>query len=332
MAKRRVLFVLSEYPTLSQTYKENEIKYVYADCEVAIVSFQGHNKTYAQHFPYHQVQKYQEVGAVVDSFKPNVLHGHYLHTVDILHRIAETHNLRYTIRSHSFDILRVDDDAIRKVADKINSNCCLGFLAFPFLRERLVKCGVADAKIIDAWPVVDFERFYDRTPNGNGIMNTGACIPKKNMESFVELALMMPERRFTLYPIGYDTAKIVAYNKARGNPARIVDTLEPFNMPMAYKQQEWLVYSGNPAVPTIGWPMAIAEAQAAGVGVLVHRVRPDIAEYVGEAGYLYDRLEEAHGILSKPFPDDRREAGFEQAKKSDIKVNVKQLRDLWGGA
>lgn len=329
MAKTRVLFVLSEYPTLSQTYKENEIKYVYADCEVAIASFQGHNKTYAQHFPYTQVQKYQDVSAMVKVFRPDVLHGHYLHTVGILHRIAEAHNLPYTIRSHSFDILRVKDDAIQKVAPMVNSDLCRGFLAFPFLRDRLVRCGIDNAKIFDAWPVVDFDRFYDRSPNGNGIMNTGACIPKKNMESFIELSMMMPDRDFTLFPIGYDTEQIVAYNQARGNPVRIVQTLEPFNMPYAYKRQEWLVYSGNPLIPTIGWPMAIAEAQAAGVGVLVHNVRPDIAEYVGEAGYLFGTIEEAKDILSAPFPNDRREAGIEQARKSDIKVNIKQLMDLW---
>ncbi len=332
MAKTRVLFVLSEYPTLSQTYKENEIKYVYADCEVAIVSMGRHNESHSQHFPYQHAKGFKDFDPIVKAFAPDVLHGHYLNTVDVLQRIAETHNLRYTLRSHSYDILWAPDDALCKVAEKVNSHRCLGILAFPFLRDRLVQCGVADKKITDAWPVVDFDRFYDQGPNGKGIMNTGACLPKKNMESFVDLAVMMPDRRFTLYPIGYNTAQIAAYNESKGSPVRIAKTLEPFNMPSVYKQQEWLVYSANPKVPTVGWPMAIAEAQAAGVGVLMHRIRSDLAEFVGEAGYMYDTLEEARDIMAQPFPDDRREAGFEQAKKSDIKVNVKQLRDLWDGA
>ena len=37
--------------------------------------------------------------------------------------------------------------------------------------------------------------------------------------------------------------------------------------------------------------MAIAEAQAAGVGVCMPNIRPDIKEYVGEAGFVYDSIE-----------------------------------------
>ena len=37
--------------------------------------------------------------------------------------------------------------------------------------------------------------------------------------------------------------------------------------------------------------MAIAEAQAAGVSVCMPNIRPDIKEYVGEAGFVYDSIE-----------------------------------------
>ena len=37
--------------------------------------------------------------------------------------------------------------------------------------------------------------------------------------------------------------------------------------------------------------MAIAEAQADGVGVCIPNIRPDIKEYVGEAGLIYDSIE-----------------------------------------
>ncbi|MEO1184241.1 MAG: hypothetical protein AAFX46_05790, partial [Cyanobacteria bacterium J06636_27] len=73
----------------------------------------------------------------------------------------------------------------------------------------------------------------------------------------------------------------------------------------------------------------IAEAQAAGVGVCMPNIRPDIKEYIGEAGFIYDSIEEVVDIINKPVPEDIREAGFLQAKKSDIHEHKHLLTELW---
>jgi len=93
-----------------------------------------------------------------------------------------------------------------------------------------------------------------------------------------------------------------------------------------------MVYTANPDLPTIGWPLSIAEAQASGVGVLVHRVREDLRTYVGHGGYVYDSLEEARDILSQPFDPAAREASFDHARRSDIRVNLRDLIQLWEAA
>ncbi len=82
------------------------------------------------------------------------------------------------------------------------------------------------------------------------------------------------------------------------------------------------------SVPTVGWPMAIAEAQASGVGVCMPRIRPDLVEYVGP-GVIYDSIEELYPIVSGPVPDEMREAGFEHARRSDIAEHKHLLTDLW---
>ena len=91
------------------------------------------------------------------------------------------------------------------------------------------------------------------------------------------------------------------------------------DMPPMYKKHEWLVYTACRTLGHVGWPMAVAEAQASGVGVLVPNLRPDLADYVGEAGYLYDSLEEAAEIIQQPFPDDKRQL------RHDF-----QRTELWG--
>ena len=329
MAKRRVFCLLTDYPTLSQTYKDSELRYLQADYEVMIASYRGVNMAYSSHFPFHHVKTMRDVHQLLKVFRPDVIHGHYLHTTDALHRAAEIAGVPFTVRTHSFDVLGRDDEHIRRFAVYLQSELCIGVLAFPFLRERLTRCGVPDDKIIDSWPVVDFDRFHDRAPNGDSVMNTGACIPKKNMNSFVDLARMTPSMAFRMFPIGYESDQLKAYNQQQGSPVTVKPVVEPYDMPRVYKNHRWLVYTANPAMPTIGWPLSIAEAQAAGTGVLVHRVRDDLRDYVGPGGYVYDSLEEAHDILNAPFPDQAREASFEQARRSDIRRNIGDLTALW---
>jgi hypothetical protein len=58
----------------------------------------------------------------------------------------------------------------------------------------------------------------------------------------------------------------------------------------------------------------------------------DLKEYVGPGGFLFDSIAQARDIVSKPFPDDLRQASFEHARKSDIEVHRSVLTDLWASA
>ena len=78
--------------------------------------------------------------------------------------------------------------------------------------------------------------------------------------------------------------------------------------------------------------MAVAEAQAAGVGVCMQNIRPDIAEYVGAAGFLFDQIEDAAALLRKPFPEEMRRKGFAHARKSDVREHIYLLENLWKAA
>ena len=96
-----------------------------------------------------------------------------------------------------------------------------------------------------------------------------------------------------------------------------------------YAPREGLKY---PWINTVGWPLSVPEAQASGVGVCIQNIRPDLAEFVGEAGYLVDSMEDAAKIISQPFSNELREMGFAQAKKSDVNGHIGKLEALWTGA
>jgi len=112
--------------------------------------------------------------------------AHWLTQVPRVHRIAARCGIPYTVRTHFFDIAPTAD--LAPVVPLLNDDRCRGVLSFPYARPVLEGAGVRPEKLRDCFPVVDYARFLDRSPNGDGVMNVGACLPKKGMEDFLELA------------------------------------------------------------------------------------------------------------------------------------------------
>ena len=351
--KPRVLFLLKEYPQISQTYIKNEIEALEADYEIGIVTRKGPDIPFANHRPYGFANEMEEFVAATRAFKPDLLHTHYLTELRFIGELSRITGVPFTVRTHSFDTIALRrknwKGRIKQMLRRqpplertpwfveglkaMDSELCLGVLGFPCARPWLLRAGVREAKLIDCFPVVRYDHFHDRSQNGDAVMNTGVATDKKAMPDFLRLAKKVPGREFNLYAMGYKTDWLKQQNEEMGAGVNFVDPIEPEAMPAEYKKHRWLVYTGDFAIPTVGWPMAIAEAQAAGVGVCMPNLRPDLAQYVGEgAGILYDSIDELPAIVSAPVPDEMRERGFEQAKKSDIERHKHLLTDLWDDA
>lgn len=332
MTKKRVLYILDHYPQISETYIENELRQLVGRYEIRVLALREPDMRYDNHFSFTRIKSKEHLAELARAFRPDVVHGHYTVVANALAFAARLLDRPFTLRSHSFDVVGPIEEKLDKYVPFLTDQRCLGILGFPFARPILARAGVPEERLHDCWPVVDYARFHDEGPNGKAIMNVGACIPKKNMEDYVRFGTLLPGRTSNLYPLGYQTQKIDALNREMGEPIVIKDSRQPEDMPAEYKKHEWLVYTASPAMRSVGWPMAVAEAQAAGVGVCMQNIRPDLAEYVCPGGYLFDRIEEAVEIVSRPFPEDRRQQGFAQARKSDVASHIELLERLWQAA
>lgn len=352
--KPRIVYVVQNYPQLSQTYIKVEIEALTALFDIHVISIQSKkpNAPYPTTQPHTYTQDIGQMAEIVNYMRPIALHGHWLHTAPTLHELSLKTGVPYSIRAHSFDVLhrpRPDETTLmarlqaflqgkpnpsktwpQLYAPLLNEPNCLGMLAFPFMRPILEGAGLSPDKMIDCYPVVDYGKFFNRAPNGGDVMNIGACIPKKRVEDFVDLAKSMPEKKFRHYAIGYRKKKVAAYNANLGGLVEMMPHFWHEDMPREYKRHEWLVYTADHSFNSVGWPIAVAEAQASGVGVCIANIRPDLREYLGGAGYVFDSLEEVRKIISRPVPDEIRELGFVQARKSDIEVHKGLLTRLWG--
>jgi hypothetical protein len=337
MTKLKVMYILDEFPQISETYIRSEIEALSRECEIRVISLREADTPYISTVPYQLLQDPVIIREVIDEFDPHVLHGHWLQQTRILAYFAgyfgddrTAHSaIPFTVRAHSFDTLDPDGKYIRAAARMLNSELCLGVLSFPFTRPLLEQGGVRSEKIFDCYPVVNYRRFYDTSPNGDAVMNVGACLPKKRMEDFLELAKLLPDREFNLYAMGYDSQEFHRLNAAMGHPVNLVPPVEPEEMLAEYKKHKWLVYTASREMNTVGWALSVAEAQAAGLGVCLPNIRPDLRDYLGGAGFLYDSVSEAADIISKPYPEEMRQLGFEQARKSDIFEHKSILLNLW---
>lgn len=329
--KIRVLMLLDRFSTISQTYMLNEVEAVMGDYDVRVVSTQAPPLPCRRHPQFQLLNGNAEIHDLIREFRPQVLHAHYLHWAPRTARLAEKFRIPFTLRTHSYDTLKKWGHEPKfgyPEAHALKSDACAGVLAFPFTRPILEHLGVPGNRIIDSFPVVNYGRFYDRSPNGDAILNVGACINKKRMEDFVDLG-KLTKKPLNLYAIGYRADTLRQYNEEAGCPVSIHDAVEPDEMPAVYKAHRWLVYTACFRLKKVGWPMAVAEAQAAGLGVCFPNIRPDVAQYVGDTAFLYDSINEVPDIIARPYPDELRERGFIHAKKSDINVHKRLLTDIW---
>lgn len=331
--RKKIIIIVQEYPQISETYIKNEVDVLAQSYDIEILSLSVGNYPYRTRKPHIVLNKknLNNVISYLRNFGASIIHTHYLHLSQDASLLAKSLKIPYTVRTHSFDILGRDIQYIENFTNLINADECLGVLTFPCTRDILLESGMRSDKLHNCFPVVDYQRFYNEAANGKSVMNVGAAIPKKNMESYLELSKLVPEREFNLYAMGYQVKNLVRMKDQLEAKVKFIPPVDPEEMPREYKKHEWLVYTGSHTIPSVGWPMAIAEAQASGVGVLMANIRPDLSEYVGDAGYLYDSIEEAAEILRTPFPASRRQRGFSLAKRSDIRTHISQLTEMWLG-
>ena len=136
---------------------------------------------------------------------------------------------------------------------------------------------------------------------------------------------------FDLYARGPHLKFTKKYNEKAGNVINI-KYADPDDMPDIYPNYDWLVYPSDQKINKVGFPAAIAEAQASGVGVCWQELpgrKEEQLEFMGNAGFLFKNIEELPPILSQHFSETMRINGLENARKFDIEQHKNILTDSW---
>jgi len=327
----KILLLYKGYPRISQSYQIDESQELNKEHEIMIISFDW--EVFESSFvslPYLKKNPLESFNEI-NSFKPDFIHSHYLDSIEICDTISRKINKKYSIRTHSFDILTSDSKLI-SYKKYVNSENCNGIIVFPEFKSRLISLGYNENKIIQSYPSIYIHRFLEINTNGEHIMSGGAMLPKKNIENFIQLASKI-KNKYPLKQINYycmiesyyyynDITKI---NNKYGNPVNFV-TKQIIDMPSEYKKHQWLIYTACPKLRTVGLPIMVAEAQASGVGVILYKLRDTMIDYVTENGYLYEKHDDVLEIISKNFDETKKQNAKEISLRYDIRNNIKQLK------
>jgi len=362
-SKPRVLYFVTKYPEFSETYIHEEMVSATRDYNVKIIDYEPARDVRENALP-HIYLKYADsnlaygsfnnidtkftgttqqrfldrVSAVIEAYKPHVMHGHYFPNVWLMRALAERHGIPFTIRTHSFDMLHIEPEKMKSMLDATNTPLCLKVFTFPEFKQSVLDYGLKPEQVQAYWPICAVDHFYDETPRPltRQVMAAGPCTPKKAHEDFVDLAALMQGQgyRFNLYAKGHWLKKVQRYNEEKGGPVNITYE-DPEVMPSVYKQHDWLVYPSHQKIGKVGLPVAVAEAQASGIGVCLQELpgrRQAQLDFLGGGGFLFKSVEELPAILSQPYPEEMRQAGFANCRKCDLPVHQKMLDEAWASA
>jgi hypothetical protein len=341
LAEPRVLVILPDPSALGEAAIGTELAALEARYQVGTLTRAG-----PQDDP---ETEFARVHAEIAAFRPDVLHAHGLGQLAFVARLAEASELPFTLRALPRDSADLRPRPVRErimqalrrapvparrtdwraQSKAMASELCLGVLALPFVRPWLLRAGAPEGKLVDCFPALNFAAFHDRRPNGDAVMHIGSGGGSKPAPDILRLAAKVPGRAFNHYGAGHAAEAMLL-----GAGLTVMPTIAADAMPAEYKKHRWLIHTGSSeANDAPDWPLAIAEAQAAGVGVCLPNSRPDLLRYVGEgAGILYETIDELPAIVSGPLPEEMRERGFAQARKSDIAGHLHCLTDLWDDA
>ena len=97
----RVLTILQRYSQLSEAYISNELRVLWPNYEMSILALGVGNVPQRRHFPY-QLAGSTNSARLIDLAQAAhslMIHAHYLHLAPLVHRVAESLKVPYTIRT-----------------------------------------------------------------------------------------------------------------------------------------------------------------------------------------------------------------------------------------
>ncbi len=324
----RVLYVVWDYPQLTETYVRWEIACM-KRWGVHVEVWSEVERTacpYASEVPVH----YGSLDEAMRKVRPHVAHVHWLHIAERYHEQIARAGLQLTVRGHGFEF---HPESLPRL---LRNNAIQAIYVFPHFHAALP----ADPRIRPMTAAFNGDLYYPPPEKDPFlVVRTASAKPAKGLETFIDVARQCPQHRFVLVlgvlnGLEHYSGQLQEYNRRQGSPVDIRLNVPTEEAAALVRQAGIYLHTYGTDEP-FGMPISIAEAMATGALVFAPAL-PGAEEYVGPAGGLYasaDDVAAAIRLSARAYPEQWRErqqraAEFAYQNYADIVV-LRPLLDEW---
>ena len=286
----RVLYALWQYPQLSETHIETEIRCMLRwGVHVDVWRETTPASPYPVSVPVHD-------GSLADTVrraKPDVIHVHWLRFAANQQRTLAELGLPVTVRQHGFDVTP------ESICALLDQQWVRAIYAFPHHLQAIDR---SDTRLRVLPAVFDTTSFRPHAQkNRRLVISTCSALPSNDIPFFFELAKRLPEYRFVLAAITCPqfenyVEELKDIHREMNSPAELIFDVQHEDMIPLVAEAGIYVHTAKPPgtvnTTSIEVPISIAEAMATGAHALVRNL-PEMQAYIGNAGTTYSDVEQA---------------------------------------
>lgn len=282
----KVLYVLVNYPKLSETYIAAEIAFMRrSGVEVEVWSKREGTPGMAAPVPVHRGDFRQ----ALRTFQPDLVHVHYLVIGQAQIMQAGMHGVPVTIRGHSFDF---SEENMRLALLK-------GYVQRIYLFPHFAEQYAGERRVM-ALPVAYDSSKYRHHPGKNRalVLRTCAAKPTKGIEDFLRVSALCPHHRFVLLAntVGDDWMQTLRKLVRKIGRAELYEDVPNDEASRWTREAAIYLDTNEPSAHQFGMPISVAESMATGSMILMRHSEPAVT-YAGGAASYYRTSEEAAGLI-----------------------------------
>lgn len=298
----RIAYVLWDFPSLSQTFVLNEIRWLVEhghDIKVYFKADPDRAATLDFNVESYRVEDAEDLASLLQLHDRTIMHAHFAYPAGTLLTFpaSQATGIPFTLMPHAVDIFHHANMNRNRIVEMTRNRACLGVIALGSFHLRfLAEQGVPGEKIVLERQAVTVPKPGDLSSRRGGrrrprVISIGRMIEKKGFRYLIEAAQLLPDFDFVLYGYGPLEAEL----------KELADRLRLENMSFGGSLETmsavWKAYADADifALPCIraadgdmdGLPTVLLEAMAANVPVVTTPVAgiPDLV-IDGITGFL----------------------------------------------
>ena len=354
----KMAYVLAAFPTLSQTFVVNELRWLkHNGYDVKVFSFSNPEMPVDLDFDLEIIHFDSDdllgnLEKLLIEHKIELIHTHFVYPVGTLFTFPVSQKLKipFTLFAHAADIFKYEIDKINKISEVTNSEYCKGiFTLSRFHKNYLIERGVPSNKIIITKQATNYE-IEPITLNDNktkSIVSISRFVEKKGLDDLIDIAKILENENYNFSIYGFGDledelrAKIEKLNlnnisiKGRLNGAKEVKKV--------LKESDLLVSPCKRGSDgdLDGFPTVVFEAMGYGTPILTTTVSA-IPEVItdGVNGFIVEsNNKEAFALKIKEIMSLSKEdilkivtkAQKDVQNESSVEMTMEKLIEIWGG-